>query len=787
MNKLNAFIVYPTYETIDGKTLIYLYGKLENGSSFVSMHDFKPYFYIRTSEVKKIKKHLVKTEIKETNLTNFSGEKVTKLIFHTQPELKEIHEKIKKIIQTYEADIRPHYRFLMDNNILGTISIEGEYETNESAKIDRIYNNPTISKIQEEFIPKLKLISIDIEIDEFGKLYCIGIYGNDYKKNFLVNPTKNKIHIQNTEICSNESECLEKFKKEIIDLDPDVISGWNVIDFDFLFLKKLFTKHEIQFDLGRDNSNVSIRIQDNFFRNSTVDIVGRQVLDGLNFVRDPFIQEAPTIKNASFESYSLENVSMSILGKGKLIKGKGSERHEEIKKMYESKNEKNLKKIVEYNLLDAELAYKILEKTKAIELSIERSQLTGMPLDRIGGSIANFDSLYIRTANKNGLVSPTMSFSKKEERITGGYVHTTSPGIYENVLILDFKSLYPSIIKTFNIDPAAFIERKEKNCIESPNKACFKNNNGILPEIITKLHEAREKAKKEKRELSSYAIKIIMNSFFGVLASPNCRYFNLDIANAITSFGQFIIKLSASEIEKLGYNVIYMDTDSVFVTTKKKSKNFDEVGKSIQEYINLFYDKYVKEKYNRKSYLELEYEKLYLSLMIPKLRGGESAAKKRYAGLIKKDQKEELEIIGLEAIRGDWTEAAQNFQKQLLMKVFKKEEISNFIKEYIKKVNGGKLDNELIYRKSIRKDLKEYTKTTPPHVKAARKLPKLESNLIEYYITVNGPEPIQLKKHKIDYNHYIEKQIKPIATQVLDLFGKDFDDIIKGSKQAKLF
>ena len=81
----------------------------------------------------------------------------------------------------------------------------------------------------------------------------------------------------------------------------------------------------------------------------------------------------------------------------------------------------------------------------------------------------------------------------------------------------------------------------------------------------------------------------------------------------------------------------------------------------------------------------------------------------------------------------------------------------------------------------------EYTKTTPPHVKAARKLDKLESNIIEYYITLDGPEPVQKLKHKLDYGHYIDKQIKPIADQVLDLFGKSFEDLVSGSKQRKLF
>jgi DNA polymerase-2 len=286
-----------------------------------------------------------------------------------------------------------------------------------------------------------------------------------------------------------------------------------------------------------------------------------------------------------------------------------------------------------------------------------------------------------------------------------------------------------------------------------------------------------------------------MNSFFGVLASPNCRYFNLDMANAITHFGQMIIKLTAEEIEKhFKFKIIYSDTDSVFIETNLNKEKANPLSKEIQDYINNFYKKYTKENYNRDSYLELEFEKQYLSLMIPQLRikakedkEETKAAKKRYAGLLEVHGKEELEITGLEAIRGDWTEVAQDFQKEILMKVFHKEEITSFIKLYIKKIEEGKLDSKLVYRKSIRKNLDEYTKTTPPHVKAARKLPHLDSSIIEYVITIDGPEPIQKLKHKIDYNHYIEKQIKPIANQVLILFNKTFDEIFQKGKQTKLF
>ncbi len=793
---VNGFIVYPAYDESNGVTQVKLYGRLENGESFVTINEIEPYFFVSELYSKRIEKLCASYEavIEKTKLTDFAEASVIKIICKSQANMnklvKEVHEEK---IDTFEADIKPQYRFIIDNNLLGKIEIEGEYDSSE--RVNRVYKNPVVKAPKSGIEIKLKVASVDIETNKKGdKLFCIGISSKNYKKNFMI--TKEKL--EHTVSCEDEEECLKQFKRELIEIDPDIITGWNVIGFDFNFLKERFAKHKVSFDLGRDESNSKIRIEGNFFRNSSMDIEGRLVLDGMNFIKDPFIQEAPSIKNIEFENYTLETISQAIIGKGKMITSKN--RGDEIEELYEN----NQQKLADYNLRDCELVYEILEKTNMIELSIERSELTGMPLDRITASIASFDSLYIREARKRNLVSPTTKFSNKEEKIKGGFVMSPKSGLYHNVLVLDFKSLYPSIIRTFNIDPSSFVinpEKKENNLIVSPNGAYFKNQDGILPMIIETLHQAREKAKKEKRELSSYAIKIIMNSFFGVLASPNCRYFDLKMANAITNFGQEIIKLTTKKIEELGYEVIYGDTDSVFVHTKLEKDKAKELGTKISEIIDEFYKDYVKTTFNRTSYLDLEFDKLYSALIFPQIRmhetkkpktneeeeQGARGAKKRYAGLIEENGKEELDIVGLEAIRGDWTEAAKEFQRNLLLKTFKNENPAAYIKEFVKDLTSGRLDKKLVYRKSIRKELIEYTKITPPHVKAARQLDSLEGNVIEYYITVTGPEPVQKLRHKLDYEHYLEKQIKPIAKTILETLGINFEELLSQTKQRTLF
>ncbi len=764
---MKGFIIYSTYRTLNGKPYVVLYGRLENNESFITINEFQPYFFVETKDTKKAKK-VTEYKIQETKLKNFQNKEMSKVLIDLPKEIPHTRSDLENAgIKTYESDIKYTTRFLIDNNLQGSIEIEGDYDLSHET-IDRIYKNPELK--QAEYTPKnLKTFSFDIESDKNGKnIYCISAYSKNYKKSFIV--SKNKV--KNAVSCNNEKELLQEFQEELIKFDPDIITGWNVIDFDLKLLKDKFKKHKIPFILGRDNAPSKLRIESDFFRTSKADLPGRVVLDGLDLTKTSFIK---------LENYKLDTAAKQLLGKGKLIEKLGQEKYQEIDRLYKEDKES----LIEYNLLDAELAYRIIYEADLLNLTIQRSLLTGMPLDRVNSSIASLDFLYLQKARESKLVCPTNMSGDREARIKGGYVMDSKPGIYDNVLVLDFKSLYPSVIKTFNIDPSKYHEKKQKGDIESPNKAHFAKEEGILPHIIQDLWKEREESRKNKNELGRYAIKILMNSFFGVLANPSCRFYNLNIANSITHFGQELIKLTAKKAEEHGYEVIYSDTDSIFVDTKVESKEeSNKIGKKLEKEINNFYENYIQKEYKRKSFLELEYEKLYLRFLMPKLRGSTAGAKKRYAGLLENDK---IDYVGLETVRSDWTEAAKEFQQELLDRIFHKKEVTGFIKKFVEDIQAGKKDKDLIYRKSLRKDEKEYTKTTPPHVKAARKLEKIESSIIEYVLTTEGPEPIQNQKHKIDYDHYIKKQIKPIADTVLSFFDTKFEDVIKGTKQTTLF
>ncbi|MBT4334193.1 DNA polymerase II [archaeon] len=765
---MKGFIISQTSRIINGKPCVLLYGRLENGESFVTINKFNPYFFIESINLAKAKK--IETFKEEsTKLTNFKNKKVTKIILDHPKDVSTLRHNLEaEGIKTYEADINYAKRFLIDNSIQSSIEIEGDFESVD--ELDRIYKEPELKK--SDYVPtNLKIFSFDIETDnKANQLYCISAYSKNYKKSFIVSDKK----VQNAESFKTEDDLLDAFREEIINFDPDIITGWNVIDFDLEFLRKKFKEYNIPFILGRDNSLSKLRIESSFFRTSKAEISGRVVLDGIDLTKSSFIK---------LDNYKLDTAAKALLGKQKLIQESGLQKVEEITNLFKN----NKKKLIEYNLLDAELAYRIIDEADLVNLAIQRSLLTGMPVDRVNSSIASLDFLYLQRARAKKLVCPTSTNGDRESRIKGGFVMSPAPGIYDNIIVLDFKSLYPSIVRTFNIDPASYLENKTKDSITAPNGANFKKTEGIMPEIIQELWAAREQTRKDKNELGRYAIKILMNSFFGVLANPNCRFYNLNIANAITHFGQELIKETAAETEKRGYNVIYSDTDSIFIDTKLDSvKKSEKIGKDLEKELNEFHNKQIKQKHGIKSYLELEYEKCYSRFLMPKVRGSDKGAKKRYAGLLEKDGKEHIQFVGLETVRSDWTLAAKEFQQKLYDKIFHKEDPTKFIKKYVDDILSGKLDKKLIYRKSIRKSLEEYTKTTPPHVKAARKLKKLESSTIEYYVTTDGPEPIQILKHNIDYEHYLEKQIKPIADAILSFFDTTFKEVVEGNKQTTL-
>jgi DNA polymerase-2 len=277
-----------------------------------------------------------------------------------------------------------------------------------------------------------------------------------------------------------------------------------------------------------------------------------------------------------------------------------------------------------------------------------------------------------------------------------------------------------------------------------------------------------------------------MNSFYGVLGTPRCRLHSPPTANAITRFGQEILLWTKGWFEREGYTVLYGDTDSLFIESGADSvEEASDLGRSLSERVNKDLGDHLRKAYGVDSRLQLQFECLYERFFLPGLRHSREGSKKRYAGLVRDKGEEKIVFTGLESKRRDWTELAKIFQYDLLWRVFHDEPVDRFVRGFVTELRSGRHDDHLVYTKALRKDPEQYTKTTPPHVKAARQMAERDSRLISYVMTTAGPEPVGETSNPIDYDHYVEKQIRPVAEAVLACLDSSWAKIWSG--QAGLF
>ncbi len=492
--------------------------------------------------------------------------------------------------------------------------------------------------------------------------------------------------------------------------------------------------------------------------------------------------DGPTTLRTSFytfEDYRLETVAQELLGKGKLINSE--DKVAEIDKLFQE----DKAKLCEYNLNDAILVTEIFNKTGLIDLLVKRAQISGLLLDQLGMMSAAFDHFYLPKIHRAELVASNINDVQLNEHAAGGHVIEPVPGIYNDVIVLDFKSLYPSIIQSFKIDPVSRLF-SNVDTITTPDGFKFSASKHFLPDYINELMNKRIEASKVGDAHLSQAIKILMNSFYGVMGSSGCRFYHPNLPSAITGTGKWLLLQSKEYLHQHGYEVIYGDTDSLFIKLKEGEGASAQLnGERIVSELNDYWKKRLKTDYGVTSFLELEFEKHYSRFVLTPLRGGELGAKKRYAGLLKINGEEEIEFVGMEFVRSDWTKLAKEFQVQLYLKIFNGEEIADWIRSIVHKLSKGAFDDKLVYRKRLRKEIDEYQKSNPPHVRAARMINK-STGTVEYVITKRGPVPIELTHGDLDYQHYVDKQIKPIADSVLGLLGESFDSIIK-SPQLNFF
>ena len=768
-----GFILQATYRIEDGAPVVHLYGRLERGGAFL-VRDRRepPHFYVRRADAARAR-GLGAERQRDTGQRTFAGEGVVRVEVPAPRDTPPLRDRLHEHgIPTFEADVRFAVRYLIDRGIRGGCAIAGVSTPGE--RIARIYEDPELRPAEVTVSPSV--LSIDIETDPAGRrLLAVALYGEGVDEVYVVDPDRRPLPAGAIG-CAGEREALDAFGDRVRALDPDVLTGWNVVDFDLRVLDRIAGRAGAALHLGRDAGPMRLRPARGWFGSGHASIPGRLVLDGMDLVRGAFLR---------FDEYSLDRVAREVLGEGKAPLGAdGGDRAEAIQARFRD----DLPAFADYARTDARLALQIVRKLDLVDLALARSRLTGLTPDRVSASIAAFDFLYLGALGRRGIVAPTVRSddARVSRRQAGGHVFEPVTGIHENVWVFDFRSLYPSVIRTFNIDPLGYVANPEPGAavVRLAGGAAFRRGDAILPALLDELFPQREAARRAGDAVASQAIKILMNSFYGVLGAPACRFHNVAVANAVTGMGRRLLQWSKHWFEEHGFDVLYGDTDSVFVRSGMAADDARRAGPRLARELNAAIAGHVRVEWQVASRLDMEFEKLYLKLVLPSVRHGRAGARKRYAGLV--DGRRGVEFVGMEAVRRDWTELAKDVQRVLYARLFAGEPVDGYLADTAAALRRGELDHKLVYRKGLRKRPAAYTAGAPPHVAAARKS-RRPGRVVSYLMTLAGPEPLDALAHAPDREHYLDKQVRPVAEPVLSALGLDFDRVVGDDRQLALF
>ena len=727
-------------------------------------------------------------ELRELSLCDFRHRPVLGLYCTQYRHLLRLEKRLREHgIDVYEADVRPPERYLMERFIMAPVAVDGTPDPHDPHLLVDARLTPA-----QDYRPALSTVSLDIETTMQGELRSIALEGCGQRQVYMLGPANGDASRLDFdyEVVDTRRDLLDRLEDWIRRHDPDAIIGWNLVQFDLRVLQQHAQQMQRPLRLGRDGSAIEWREHGGRQEHYFAGIAGRLVIDGIEALRGA---------TWSFPSFSLEHVAQSLLGEGKSIDNP-YDRMAEIDRMFAE----DKPALATYNLQDCVLVTRIFEKSDLMSFLLERASVTGLAADRSGGSVAAFEHAYIPLMHRLGRVAPNIGDVPGADS-PGGFVMDSRSGLYDSVLVLDYKSLYPSIIRTFLIDPVGLVaglEEPEEDTVPGFRGARFSRTQHCLPGIVTRVWQGRDAAKRERNAPLSQALKIIMNSMYGVLGTTACRFFDSRLASSITMRGHEIMHRTRELIEAQGYQVIYGDTDSTFVWLGRAHADdeADRIGRALVDHVNAWWRAHLREELRLESALELEYETHFRRFLMPTVRGSEEGSKKRYAGLVRrKDGSDDLVFKGLETVRTDWTPLAQAFQQELYGRVFRGEPYEDYVRDYVARTLSGALDEQLVYRKRLRRPLVEYERNVPPHVRAARAADEFHvrqgrpaqyrnGGWIRYVMTTAGPEPLETldtRRTPIDYEHYLTKQLEPIADGILPFLDDSFMRLT--SPQGALF
>ncbi len=766
------------YEVREHKPEVWIWGIDEKGQRILIIdRNFSSYFYLVLKEgqspqavidrinLSKASEFPAVSKMEETRRRYFGKPVNTIKVFCQGPDLiskyAKASRKIEGVKESLEDDIRYSMRYLIDNHVspCGWHEIDVQEAPNTlGVQVDKLYvAKSTPKSIEKTDIPKLRVLGFStIAYSPKGTpkpdkdpLVIISVATNSgATKQFVARN-------------SSDKPALEAFIKCVRDFDPDLIVGYGINRQDWSYLTGRARKLGVNLLVDRANAGPHMSVYGH------VSITGRANVDFFDFS-----DELPEVKVKTLENVA-DFLGVMKLEKRTLIEDIDFATHWEDEKkrpsllQFSSENTQSI-----MGIADAMLGF-----------AMQLSSLVGLPLDHVGTAAVGFrvEWFLMREAYRIGELIP-----KRVERpyfpYAGAVVLAPKPGLHEKIAVLDFKAMYPNIMISKNVSPDTYVPPSEPepkggvNVAPEVKHRFRKEPPGFYKEVLSNLiafrDQIRPKMSKFDPKSAGYkvldarqkAVKVITNAAYGYTGWIGARWYVKPVAEAATAWGRHVILNTVNVAKNIGLEVVYCDTDSVFVNhdSRRIERLSERIGKELG--------------------LEIKPDKIYTRVLF-------TEAKKKYCGLLPDGT---LDIVGLEVVRGDWAACAKNVQEKVLEITLKKQapqEAAEFVRAYVSELRGKKVSyKDLIIWKTLTKKVEEY-EVRAPHVEAAKRLMKEGYKLsrgdkIGYVIT-RGPgklyekaKPYALSSYdEVDTEYYVTNQVLPAASRVLSMFGVSESDL----------
>lgn len=783
MTNIRFFLLDISAEKTPQGSEIWLWGVDDNGRDILIVdRSFKPYFYAipkEGSSPDSISDTLPSSKTDYGDILDVSVEekklfsqmvKGVKITCRSPDALDASVRRLSKrglVQRILGADLRYSSLYLYDRGLIPCRWHESEVEELKASnvRVDSAYASLGSPRpIARDSIPKLRVLAFTaMAFAEKGSPHA------SQDPVSMISVATSDGQVRNLSRSGTaDHDILTEFASYLMEFDPNIVAGFESNTAGWPYLIERARKSGTMLTVSRLGSQPHTSVYGH------ISIAGRVSLDMHDYADELPEVKVKSIENvAAFLGIKLDPVLPDEL---------------DLAKMWKSPQDRRAL----MNCANAN-ARAILETTERfLEFGMELSSLTCMPLDQVGTAAVGHrvDSYLIKEAYKQGHLIPPRS-EQVYERYQGAIVLAPREGLHENVVALDFASMYPNLMILYNLSPDTFVRPGEHvdddSCwtIEDLGYRFRKTPPGLYKNALSSLISTRSDVKKklmaesltetERRMLQERerAVKVITNACYGYAGWTAARWYVREVAEAAAALGRRSISQVIDRCSETGLPVIYADTDSVFVT--RDEANVDSLLRWVNE--NLHMDIRPDKNYKRVLFTE---------------------AKKRYAGLLTDGT---LDIVGMEVVRGDWSEIARRVQERVIELVLR-EGSPGKAKEYalnaIEELRRGDVPiRDLIIWKSLTKPIEEY-KVNAPHVEAAKKYLRTGRELVPgdkigYVITKKGAklyekaQPyFEVTPDQVDTEYYVSSQIVPAAARILDVFNIGQDELLLGRQRPLL-